>query len=495
MTNGVRSGPFPMDSLRVHCMPLGAAFKTGSTKARLINDASFGEQAINKFMTFPSLSYESLDIILRWAAQWGANCLFFKFDVSAAFNLVPIRIEDRLLFGEVWHDGIYIANCLVFGAGSSPAIWEESGSMIQWILKHHDGLPLVVRFVDDFGVLIPPLSNGQPDWAGAYRAHAAAKARLGQIKCPASDEKFTLPMLQAEFLGVWLDFVSCRATVTPERLVRVLTALRKARLSKLKRQELESLRGVLYFITKVVPQGRCFLFRFNALIRSFDRRQARRDITTTTSPASSSHRVLKAKGTLRVRLGLELRRDIQWWLDILPSWPGLDFSYELPWSDGGDISLDTDASFWGMGCICDQAWITKPWSNLELEAGFVDTMGSMPNHEMNAVAIALHTLGGAGQWRGKRVTVRSDCMPVQQALSNLRAASPRLQHLMRVIMCISARGGFHFRVVHIPGKDQAYADPLSRNMLDVFWHNVVQNQRLVHALPTPALALPILTGY
>src|SRR4051794_13603549 len=78
-----------------------------------------------------------------------AGRLLAKWDVKSAFRLIRVRPQDWHLLGFTWRDRFFFDTALLFGLSSSPALWEELATLLEWIV--HDKLGLEVsHYVDDF---------------------------------------------------------------------------------------------------------------------------------------------------------------------------------------------------------------------------------------------------------------------------------------------------------------------------------------------------------
>ena len=101
--------------------------------------------------------------------------------------------------------------------------------------------------------------------------------------------------------------------------------------------ELLSLIGKLSFAAKVVQPGRIFLHRLT-------------DLSTTVRELH--HHILI--------IG-ESRRDIEWWLEFLPTWNVQSVIPELGWAASPDLELYTDASTVGYGAVYQTHWFSAKW--------------------------------------------------------------------------------------------------------------------------------------
>ena len=201
------------------------------------------------------------------------------------------------------------------------------------------------------------------------------------------------------FLGVLIDSVQMRFEIPPERLAFIINEL-KSWISRkgCTKRELQSLIGSLQYLTRVIPWGRAFIHRLIRLI--------------------SNNRPPHAP----IRLSTGLRLDLHWWLDNLPSWPGISFFYDSSWSSLD--SFEVDASLSGHGCFWFPHWYSAPWSSQELTDAFVKKRESLPYLELRAIAYACATFGRS--WRGKRILCKSDCITAVHALNKKYSYGPLL---------------------------------------------------------------------
>ena len=86
--------------------------------------------------------------------------------------------------------------------------------------------------------------------------------------------------------------------------------------------------------------------------------------------------------------------------------------------------------------------------------------------ECRALAIAAATFGH--DWRGLRVQFDTDCEAVAKAFARDGSRSVFLMDLIRATHLIAARDGFAFRVRHVPGVRNVWADMLSRGQVEDF---------------------------
>jgi len=84
----------------------------------------------------------------------------------------------------------------------------------------------------------------------------------------------------------------------------------------------------------------------------------------------------------------------------------------------------------------------------------------MPFLELHALVQAAATWGHL--WGGKKITFRSDCLPVVLAIRTMTSKQQDSMRLLRHLDMIAARHGFDYRCEHIAGVANTVADALSR---------------------------------
>jgi hypothetical protein len=110
---------------------------------------------------------------------------------------------------------------------------------------------------------------------------------------------------------------------------------------------------------------------------------------------------------------------------------------------------------------------------------------SMPFYELMAIVMAASAFGA--QWKGQRVLIQSDCLPVVVALAESRRSSGSRAMMagIRALLALAARFAFDIRVVHIPGTSNDFSDALSRGRVDAFLALCEQRRVTVDPSPTP----------
>ena len=450
---GKTAGPFRTRPMHNFCVsPIGAVPKrVGAgqvqkvTDIRVIHHLShpFGGDSINNGSVDIGIKLGSFDEAADAVVKYGRGCVMTKLDVKAAYKLVPVREDDWHLLGFRWRGQYYYERTLPFGLKSSCRQWEAYATALHFAFETIVGVPTVVHYVDDF-LLVE--KNSLP----AQDHLQSALALCSRVGLPIAHDKTEGPTTRLTFLGIELDSMTMSARLSADRLLeftQLLSLWEKKTFASVR--QLQSLAGKLNWACKVVRPGRSFL---------------RRIIDHTTSLGTLTP-------STEVKIPSSVYLDIRWWSRFAPEWNGVSLLYEKEWTDATKIEMYTDACKQGYGARYGNRWIAGEWSKAQLKAAknehAKDTEQiSMPYLELLALTLAVQTWGHC--WNGKRITLRSDCLPVVQAIEKRSSASERMMALIRHLHHIAATHSFDFTCTHIAGILNVDADLLSRGDIQGF---------------------------
>lgn len=433
---GHTAGPFlspPFQPFR--CNPLGARPKPDG-QVRLILDLSQPDGgSVNDFIdrSCYSLQYVTIDHAVAAIFEAGPHrVLMAKADLKHAFRLIPVRQDQWWLLGFRWHGLYYHDMTLPFGCRSACRLFNDLAEVLCQALSHHSSNPHVFHYLDDFFFFSPAASSL---CASTYQTFLSICETCG---VPLSREKCCPPTTRMELLGCVLD-TECLTISLPEHKVQdIILCLQSVRQSrKVRQRELLSLIGKLIHATKCIPAGRSFF---------------RRLLDTAHSVKRPHHWVV---------LTTETKRDLDWWLSLLPTWNGVAPMVHPTWSPPTELNLFTDASLVGYGGMCGTEWFAAPWPPATLR-----WRPGMSWLEMVPILVACALWGPA--WQGRRITFHSDNSGVVGACKKGWSRDPRLMSLLRQTCFIAAVNTFTFRVQHVAGYANTTADALSRLQLDRF---------------------------
>ena len=464
---GYKRGPFDAPPFTpFHVSPLSGVPK-GEDGIRVIHNLShpFGGDSINAGIEREVYIMQRFEDAIAAIRRLGRGCRLSKFDVRAAFKLVPVRPEDRPLLGLVWQGKYYYEVVLPFGLRTSGYRWEEFAEALHFLCTEHLGIELVFHYVDDFLFVAPPA-----DGVRAERERQAFEALCRILGVPIADEKTVGPATRCVFLGIEIDTDKMECRLTDKRVGKLRSLLQAwaAADHQFTFEELASLVGKLEFATTVIRPGTAFLRCMRGYMMDLKRARA-------------------AGGNERRRLGVAALLEVRWWLDaFLTSAGNRRAIIEQPWLLDADMELYTDACDTGYGACFGNRWFQGRWTPAQLEFARVHTRISMPFLELHALTHAAVTWGHL--WRGKRITFRCDAEAAVIAVQKMRSRKDSMSALLRLLYATSVRHDFLFRCVHVPGVTNVVADALSRGCS---LQELRRVQPSAEAEPTPAPPLQL----
>ena len=96
-----------------------------------------------------SLSYMSVDDVMREVLRRGRGTLMAKADIKQAYRNLPVHPVDRELLGVQWRDRLFVDCCLLFGLRSAPLLFTVTGDLLQWMMEKR-GVSWIRHYIDDF---------------------------------------------------------------------------------------------------------------------------------------------------------------------------------------------------------------------------------------------------------------------------------------------------------------------------------------------------------
>ncbi len=425
-------GPFPsMAHLpQLHVSRFGVIPKGHNTgKFRLITDLSFpARQSVNDGIDpeLCSLVYTRVDEVAAQVAISGRGVLLAKVDIEAAYRLIPVHPQDRILQAVQWGGNTFVDPMLPFGLRSAPKIFNAVADALQWHLAQA-GVEVLFHYLDDFIMVAPPESHLCHAWLQILIQECA---RLG---VPIAAHKTEGPSTVVVFLGITIDTAKGELRLPEDKLSRLQDLLEEWKSRKCcTRKELESLIGLLNHAFKVIRAGRSFLRRMIDLLHSVHR-----------PPASR----------IPIRLSQSFRADLAWWVEFLSGWNGISFLN--PPSSLAKIHLYTDASgSWGCAAWCGENWLQVRWDSR------ADSL-SIAEKELLPIILAGHAWGAT--WRDCQVVCHCDNQSVVADLKSRSTKHKGMMHLLRIVVFAEASFRCSLFPSYIDTKANHLADSLSRN--------------------------------
>ena len=400
-------GPAPTDVCKsIHINRFGLVPKgTSGEQWRLIVDLSFPKGACVNDGIEPEICtvrYTSVDVACKRLLALGRGSMMAKFDVQGAFRTVPVHPHDRWLLGMCWEGKTYIDTVLPFGLRSAPAIYNAVAEALMWVLRRHDGVD-GIHYLDDFLVF------GRPGSPACAQALQKSLARCSVLGVPVAPGKTEGPSTRLVFLGIEIDSVSETLRLPGPKLQRLRSEILRWESRKTcTKRELLSLIGQLQHACCVVKQGRSFLRRMVELSKG----------------VKELHH--------RVRLNLEFRSDLKWWICFLPIWNGVcRLSSVVPKTPEVQITSDASGS-WGCGAYTSDGF----WFQLKLPDSWRDIHITVK--ELLPIVIGAALWGSA--WQGRTVSCRCDNAAVVAIVNSGRSKVEAVMHLMRCLFLLGQMG-------------------------------------------------------
>ena len=397
-----------------------------SPRGRSVNDA------IDEHLS--SINYTSIDDTVNFIQVMGRGTLLAKLDLKEAYRAVPVHPADQGLLAVQWKGVTFIDRALPFGLRSAPKLFSALTDGLMWIL-FKKGVRFALHYLDDFLLLGPPQSDI------CNRALLTTLSTCDLVGLPVAPDKTEGPAPCLTFLGIEIDTLANQLRLPQDKLIRLKLAIsdwmRGGRRDAPKRsgtkRSLLSLIGLHNHAAKVVRPGRAFL---RSLIDCSKKAQA------------LDH---------HVHLNALARTDLMWWGAFLEFWNG---SAIIPPSLP-TLFVTSDASGgWGCAAIFQRQWFQLQWPNHRANS-------SIAVKELAPIVIALGIWGR--QWAGHKVCALCDNISVVCAINKKVARDPALSRLLRPLCLLCALLDICLVARHLPGAQNASADALSRNKLDLFF--------------------------
>ena len=417
------SNPFPSTTLTVS--PMQTVPKKGSPGARrVVVDLSF-PQNLSVNSGIPRHEYlqqssrfhlPSIDAFIALIQCQGQGCFLYKRDLSRAYRQIPVDPHDYNLLGIQWRNQLFFDTALPFGLRSAAFICQRFSSALAYMHKS-DGFDSV-NYIDDF--------------AGAessYRSALQASLNLSHIFHLAgvteAHDKAVLPTTDLTFLGVGFNTTSFHMYVPEDKLreLRDLSFLVLSR-KKISKRQLQSIVGKLMFAAKCVIPARVFMNRLLSALRKL---------------TSNSH---------RIRVSLEMKRDLRWWHLFLPRFNGRCLIPRTLWSEPDSV-LQCDACPSGAGGLfLAQAFHSQ----------FPEFILSQNLH-INALELLVVTVAvklWADQLRGQKVTIYCDNTASVAVINSGSSRDEFMQACLRELVYYSALHDFQIRAEHLISRRQPH---------------------------------------
>ena len=430
ITGPLTQSPFP----RTKVSPLMTAVKNPSGR-RSVFDGTYGDLSINnntpekeylgeayKF-TFPTV-LDLADLIIKL----GPGCLLYKRDLSRWFLQLPIDPGDYDKLAVIWRGLWFMFVSFIWGCRHAGYNGQRVASAILYIFqligksKFNEAYNAMV-YIDDF--------------AGAEVGHKAWEAfndlgdLLLDLGIKESKKKALPPSTKMVFLGVEFDTLAMCMRVGEQKCLEVRATVNKwYRRTTATKEELQSLQGVLMWVSKVVRFSRCFVTRIIA-----------------------EHKSLKFQKQ-KTTLSNDIKKDLLWWKQFMVTFNGVELIIPITVS----CNVLGDATLSGGG-----AWNVVRLEYWSRKFPFQYQTPDYPIHLKEFWTVLVQVKIWGSFWSGKRVAIHCDNVAVVQTINCLKPKDPELQKCLREFLYYVTLYKFEPVMVRIPTKDNSIADFISRN--------------------------------
>jgi hypothetical protein len=366
----------------------------------------------------------------------------WKSDVSKAFLNLPAHPVYQLRQVVEFEGVRRIIHRLVFGNRGSPRCWCSVSGLMCWIAIKKFDIEDLHDFMDDF--FSWAFASDLVLYKGVSRPRPQARLLIfwDEIQCPWAEKKQEFGTEQ-KIIGFFVDINRGTITLSDDSISLIIDTVCAFLATPDRRPPLrEWLRvaGHLNWAFNVLPLGRPAL--------------------------GELYRKVGGKTLMNagIALNADVRRNLEWLVDVIPKAIGVHFVDATRWDDfEADFVLWTDAS------------LRLALAFYHAGRGFVYAINPVNSKEkidiffleLVAILSAVHHIG-LFPHPPKKVLLWTDSLDSVAAYSSLRAAEPLHNCVLLALAGILLETGIDLRIRHIAGKDNTRADLLSRLMIDDF---------------------------
>ena len=293
----------------------------------------------------------SLKIFVRMLYRVGKGCVVFKVDWKDAYKHIKVRHDDLKLQVIEYAGRYFVELKLVFGAKSSPGIYDEISQIILdlAILQSSIDRTLVTKHLDD--TLGVGMNRPDDPVFACFKAYLEVAEEVGvRLPPPNVDkDKVQSPHTTVTALGMEFDTVAWQVRCPELKVGRILHLVRRGlAVGWLTAEEVASLAGQLVDKVFLLPGARFNIGEITRLV------------------------VRDGEEVDKVEINDFAREQLRWWFVHLPAsawFCPIRHPEEKLWPPAGAIPLNSDAAGGslvnikvGLGVISDSwEWCYFPW--------------------------------------------------------------------------------------------------------------------------------------
>ena len=423
----------------LHISPLLTREKANSSKRRVIMDLSFPKNAsVNAHVATETylgtkfiLTLPTVDNIVEKVIKLGRGCMLYKVDIERAFRHVKVDPADFRFLG-IFQDAYFYDTALAFGYRHGSTIFTRISDSVRYMMKcqGYD----VINYIDDVvGLGVPSI---------ATQSYHKLLELLQELGLDVNVTKNHPPDTCVTCLGINIDTKKFTLSVPDKKLSEIKnTCIMWKNKTTCSKKQLQSLLGLLLYISKCVKHSRHFLNRMLETLK--------------TAPDANN-----------IHLDANFRKDLFWFNTFLTTFNGTTFFNHRKI----DATLEIDACLEGLGGRYGNIIYHVP-----IPQGFRNY--NICHLEMINVLVSIRLW--CTYFAHKKVLLKCDNMACVSVLNSGKTKDSVLSAIARNVQMILAEFDITLNVIHVMGKHNVIADVLSR------WSLNQDVQRLTEVIQNP----------
>lgn len=436
--------PPGLHSRRLH--PLMVVPK-GDGEWRIVHDLSHGgPAALNAFISYTRFRWASIDDAIR---RMQPGCFFARVDMASYYRHFPVHPADWHLQAFVVR-GVELWDAYVeFGLRNAVEIGHRVSQAIGRVFRRL-GHGCIICVMDD----MLTIHGSREGCAAAYDALRALLGDLGLTVSPKVHKTHGAAQL-VKFGGLLLDSVAMTVRLDDAKLAKTAAAVESFRRRAFGSvHDLQSLLGLLNYVSQVVYGGRTYVHRMLAVLK----RALRRGVSSALAPV--------------VPLDAGFHADLSWWGTNLVGMNGLRRVIDR--RGWGATCFFTDADLdTGVGVFIAGGYVGLTFAECGAMFPQYDALAPGPADrihlkELYAVLVAIELFPDS--LADSLVVVRTDNQLAEAAINKgaSDATDPRMMAYVRALHSASVRLNFRLVARYISTFDNKLADALSRQQWATF---------------------------
>ena len=378
------------------------------------------EYPLNEYLGQPvNLKLPTVDYMASRVREIGAGCFMYKLDLSRGYRQFCLDPLDWPLMSILHNGEFYMDVCPPFGLRTAALMMERTTLAVSYI---HQLYGYITKpYIDDFG-------GAESQFKTANEALCTLQGILRTVGLEEAPNKTVQPTTEMIWLGININSEDMTLSIPEQKLLEIkkLVAFWNNK-TVATRNEVQSLMGVLNFISSVASPVRVYTNRVLNFLRSL--------------PKLGTHVITD-----------EVRQDLEFFLKLMPEFNGISLIDKQLVS--ADEQLEIDSCLTGCGGLCSNFYYSCVYPD-----GVIVEGHPIAHLEMINAVVALRLW--APLWSEKKLQIFCDNSNVCIALQTGRSRDHFMQACVRTVFLMSVTYDVEILVCHRPGVSLVAADSLS----------------------------------